>query len=1285
MSNKKSTLEYLDKEFLWSIFRILPDAAVLANPKREIIAVNQAFTDIFGYTLDEARGKTTQFIYASEEDFLDTHKVFKPEPSKKVSHYEKDYRRKSGEVFTGETVGKIVTSSKDEVLGYLGLIYDKTIFKKQEDSLTHLNDRLELLVKILHQESFDLQKQIQQTLQLTNNLLGTEVGIVSQIIDDSYYVRHYYPEDSELETDMRFDFRNTYCHITVEKDDVLDISNMGESEHAHHPCYEFFKLESYIGIPIYVKGELYGTLNFSSTQPNDGFSTADRDIIQLISDWLGVILEREKIEEELRESREHFQLVAENTSDMIALHKPDGTYEYVSPSVNKILGYAPEELLGTSPYELFHPDDLERIQSESHQKALEKNPTKSFEYRIRDKQGSYLWFDTSTEIITNDEGEIVHLQTTSRNITPRKNIELLHKKSRTLALVGGWEWDLTENMMQVTDEVRSIFGMPPGSDIHYENGITFFSKDSKKKIEEAFRKAMLENESFDLKANLKTSEGTYKTVRIIGEALWENGEAKKLVGALQDVTRQETTAELFDDSQIMANVGGWEYTLESGELFWTDEVYRIHELPIGKDLKVEEGLSFFPGEAKEKIQRCIEKTIETRKPYDLTLPFVTAKGNERMVRAIGKAVVEDDKVYKLRGTFQDVTEQKRLERLLNSAQGMANVGGWEFDVQSGDLFWSDEVYHIHEIPVGTPVKVADGISYYHGKARETITKAINRSIETKEGWDLELPFVSAKGNHKWVRAIGSVKTNAKGEVTKMVGVFQDLTDRKEMENKLVQAKEEAELANQAKSQFVANISHEIRTPMNSILGFTELLEKTASTPKEKQYLENIASSGKLLLKLINDILDLSKIEAGAEEIQLVPTNVSRVVKEVVDTFSVKADQKGLGLELEVDDTIPESLLMDDGHVQQILFNLIGNAVKFTEEGSVKINVTADMEEIDASSVDLSIAITDTGIGIKEEKLDRIFNAFEQEGREISNRFGGTGLGLSISKNLAEKMDGEITVKSTLGEGSTFTLAINNVVVSSVVPVYEADIHSAKDIKLNPGRILIADDIKVNRDLVAEYLTDQPLEIIEAESGSEAVALCSQYEFDLILMDIKMPGMNGLEALKLIKQENKEAVVVALTASGFNTYKEIAREQGFNGFLRKPVTQRELLLEIGGFLGYSAESSGQLSVGETQKEKEDNIPLGEEKLTSRQTEQLQKVWEEKIHLPFNQLNRNAILIDECEAFAESILSIGDELNITSLSLFAAELLGAAQVFDTKHIQHLLETFERFDEKLSKELS
>lgn len=249
-----------------------------------------------------------------------------------------------------------------------------------------LEERFRLLYKITSQSSLSNTKQLEKALKLCCELLDLDIGIISRINGDTYSIKHYYPKDSDLKEGQVFELGDTYCSITKEADDVISIDHMERSKHRRHPCYQVFKLESYIGVPIEIDNQLYGTLNFSSPEPKKPeFKRADERFIMLLGEWVADIIKQEQIEEELNKERELYRLISENAADLISLHAPDGTYEYVSPSVKQILGYEPKELIGKDPYELFHPEDLERIQQESHEKAVEGDRVRSIQYRMRKK------------------------------------------------------------------------------------------------------------------------------------------------------------------------------------------------------------------------------------------------------------------------------------------------------------------------------------------------------------------------------------------------------------------------------------------------------------------------------------------------------------------------------------------------------------------------------------------------------------------------------------------------------------------------------------------------------------------------------------------------------------------------------------------------------------------------------------------------------------------------------------------------------------------------------------
>lgn len=326
-------------------------------------------------------------------------------------------------------------------------------------------------------------------------------------------------------------------------------------------------------------------------------------------------------------------------------------------------------------------------------------------------------------------------------------------------------------------------------------------------------------------------------------------------------------------------------------------------------------------------------------------------------------------------------------------------------------------------------------------------------------------------------------------------ILEDITEKKLIEKRLRRAKRDAEKANKAKSHFIANMSHEIRTPMNAILGFTELVKAGTKDPKTCDYLDAIQSSGETLLRLINDILDMAKLEAGKLKLEYAPVSLERVLNETGRLFKKQLDEKGLDLLVEISPELPRSLLLDDLRLRQVLINLIGNAVKFTEKGYIKLAVTVSYPDvIHHSTLHLTIAVEDTGIGIAENQLSTIFETFGQVKGQKYHQFGGAGLGLAITRNLIEMMNGRIGVSSKPDRGSAFTFCLRDVEVASV-EVGEAPTLPVFDfgtICFEPATLLITDDIDYNRDLLRGYVEEYDFTIIEAENGLEAIKLAKEH-------------------------------------------------------------------------------------------------------------------------------------------------------------------------------------------------
>jgi PAS domain S-box-containing protein len=421
----------------------------------------------------------------------------------------------------------------------------------------------------------------------------------------------------------------------------------------------------------------------------------------------------------------------------------------------------------------------------------------------------------------------------------------------------------------------------------------------------------------------------------------------------------------------------------------------------------------------------------------------------------------------------------------------------------------------------------------------------------------EYRAVTKDGRPIWLEGNSSPLRDEAGAAVGALSLLRDVTERRAFEEELKRKRAEAEAATTAKSEFLANMSHEIRTPLTGIIGFAGLLQDEANLPPGAQvFAQRIATAGQGLLAVVNDILDFSKIEAGQVDLNLQPFDPASFVVETAELVAAQAQEKRLEVRTAIDGPLPPAVRADPARLRQVLLNLLTNAVKFTERGGVTVAVGYDF-----AAEQLRVSVTDTGAGIAPDRIGRLFQRFSQADGSITRQYGGTGLGLAICKSLTTLMGGDIGVESREGRGSVFrfTIAAPACEPASAAPQAEAPVFEAL-----PARILVVDDSPVNRELVGALLGVFGHDLTEAGGGAEAIEVAGRIAFDLILMDLQMPGMDGLTAARRIRdvcEINRDTPIVALSANILPMHLEACRQAGMDDHIGKPIDTRELLTKV----------------------------------------------------------------------------------------------------------------------------
>ncbi|GAB6051556.1 hypothetical protein JCM17960_03760 [Magnetospira thiophila] len=1186
------------KSLFQGIVNHMGESLMMTDSERRIVLCNPAATLLFGYTLDEMAGHPTSMLYKSLEEFeRQGRERYNLSAEDKLLPYVVQYRTKGGRVFSGETLGSAIRDENGEVLGFLGIIRDISerlqaeaelrysearlveaqklahlgnwewdvptgnlfwseeiyhIFgrdpvtfepsyaafqeqihpedraavlaseertktgaphdvehrivlpdgseryihergqmqfdaagqplrligtvqditerKKAELALQRHNAGLEALNEVTALRNVSIAEQVTLALDLGCRHMDLEIGIVSRIEGDDYTVLHFVaPEGVPLQNGQHFSLGQTYCDITLAKNDVVTINHMGGSVHAAHPCYQAFHLEAYIGVSYFIGERLAGTINFSSPHPyGRAFDEGDRAFLRMMGRWVGTLFERQKTQENLALSESRLSI------------------------------------------------------------------------------------------------------------------------SQSFANIGTWDWNIADGSLYWSERIAPLFGYPAGDlETSYENFLAAVHPEDRQMLQEAVKACVETGAEYDIEHRVIWPDGTVRWLQEKGDVVRaEDGTPLRMLGVVQDIHQVKTA-----EAELLRNTEELEDLYENAPSAYvtvnlrTGTIQRHNQALIellgysGEELVGRRVLDLYT-ESEEGRQRAVQAMDLVRRGHEIHSAELEMrrKDGARIWVSLSVRPRTDatGRVTEGRAIVVDITRRKRVEkelelsrqRLQNAVEAL-NVGFSLYDFD-GRLRVCNQNYrdmYKKSAPIMEEGRSFEDILRYgiaHGQYPEAAGREEDFVTERLQRYAHPgAPFEQQLHDGRWI--LVNEQLTPEGD---RVGVRTDITQMKRTQLELQQARESAEAANNAKSEFLSSMSHELRTPLNAILGFSQLLESSnrdALNEKQKRQVVHIRKSGEHLLQLINEVLDLAKIEAGNLSITMEPISLSRVVRESLALVQTLADDRDISLQLEDDRSGSRTVMADYTRLRQVLLNLLSNAIKYNNEGgSVVINIGDPQEGF------IRLSVTDTGQGIAPEYQDKVFEPFNRLGADVGS-VEGTGIGLALTRKMIEHMGGRIGFESPPGAGCTFwiemAVGLNLLVVGRSRG--NTATQNVFQFSTSPRRVLYVEDDQANQSLMEEIFDNLPgLELLVAPDAESGLGLALATRPDVILMDINLPGKGGIDATTQLKADpaTRDIPVIALSADATRATQQAAKKAGFLAYLTKPVELDQLLTTLNNALG-----------------------------------------------------------------------------------------------------------------------
>lgn len=890
-----------------------------------------------------------------------------------------------------------------------------------------------------------------------------------------------------------------------------------------------------------------------------------------------------------KQKLERLALVASANDNGVLFTTPDGYITWANEGFCKLIGFSQEEIIGRSPIELCKGPLSDEATLYSLVECFFKGEGFSTEIIYYRKDKSWFWGRSVSQPIKNEKGIVTEFFGIIEDVTAEKaNQEKLKILSQiaedniNAVVIADKEGKITWANRSFVDmtgySLEEAIGQKPG---HLLQGA-----ETDKNTVEYLRKQVNSGEPFNAEIINYSKNGNKYWLRVQGQPIKnEKGEVTGFFALEEDITNEKESEHRF--RQALENIGDnvWEHDFKTGKTYFSKSEneflgYQTDEISNNKDLWWD---SIYKDDLHLLIANDGKYKSGEANSHNLEYRVIHNDGSTRWVLDRGVVIEKDrnGKPLKITGTHTDITGRKEFEQTLKANEekyrgiiANMNLGLMELGTDGKITFTNQSLLNMTGISKDESIGFDSSLFLASESLGEVKKRLKSQPKGISEAYEVQTNINNKQG---WWFISSAPKLSATGEVIGFIIICLDISNQKKLEKELIKSREQAEQLTKAKETFLANMSHEIRTPMNAIMGMGNQLAKTNLSEQQNFYLNTINTAAENLLVIINDILDLSKIEAGKLSIEQIGFEPKKVVFNALQVLMLKAEEKGLKLTNSYCDSRLSSILIGDPfRLNQVLLNLISNAVKFTEKGSV--DVTCEVINTTATTQTIQARVIDTGIGMDKEFAEKLFDKFSQEYESVSRKYGGTGLGMSICKELIELMGGTIEVSSTKGKGTTVLFKIE-FKIGTAVDIADDITESITPDFLHGKTILITDDNEMNRLVASTILENYGATIIEAANGEEALSALDKNKADLVLMDIQMPVLNGFDTARIIRKKGNKVPVIALTANAIKGENEKCFEVGMNDYITKPFKEEEFLKKIAHWLNAELTPNENLQIKE----------------------------------------------------------------------------------------------------------